>query len=125
VGLEGTPTIEAFLAEALSVARRAAWTLAWSRTRTPIDLSGPGWQEDRVAIPEGEPIDPLWTDRPAVPGDPIVRHPLRYAGESAETKIQRLRAALTAADADVHVIPALDSIAWLFNLRATTFDSSR
>lgn len=118
VGVEGTSTIEAFLAGALKRGQACGVDPhLFSHTdadRLERALAGKGIG---LRFPKENPIDALWTDRPAVPGDPIVRHPLRYAGESTETKLESLRAALTAADADAHVIPALDAIAWLFNLR--------
>lgn len=60
------------------------------------------------------PIDALWTDRPAPPQDFIQIHPLSYAGESNESKRKRIGAALKA---DHVLITACDSIAWLLNIR--------
>ncbi len=44
-------------------------------------------------------------------------HPAGVAGRTAREKLADLRAALRARGADAHPIAALDSIAWLFNLR--------
>jgi Xaa-Pro aminopeptidase len=67
---------------------------------------------------EHNPIDRIWTDRPAQPFSAIVPHPGQYAGRSAEEKRMDVAAALTAAGAQAMVINQLESIAWLFNLRA-------
>ena len=55
------------------------------------------------------PIDALWTDRPARAERRGRRlHPARYAGESAGAKIKKLRAALKDADARADVRSACD-----------------
>ena len=66
-----------------------------------------------------EPCEELWTDRPTLPSSPIVIHPLELAGESAESKIQRIREAVRAQGANATIITQLDDIAWTLNLRGT------
>jgi Xaa-Pro aminopeptidase len=63
---------------------------------------------------EPNPIDALWTDRPAPPSAPIATRPLRLAGERAEAKLARLRAGL---DADALFVSDPHNIAWAFNIR--------
>ena len=63
------------------------------------------------------PIDRLWTDRPAVPLEQVTIHPLAFAGEEARDKIARLQASLAEKKADAAVLAQADSIAWLFNIR--------
>lgn len=70
-----------------------------------------------AALPEN-PIDPLWTTRPPRPVSPLARLDVRYAGEADEVKRARMGAAVADAGADVAVITAADSMAWLLNLRA-------
>ena len=43
---------------------------------------------------DGNPIDQIWTDRPAPPLARIAIHPIEYAGELAKDKLARLAAAL-------------------------------
>ncbi|MBP7669496.1 MAG: aminopeptidase P family protein [Candidatus Eisenbacteria bacterium] len=64
-------------------------------------------------------VDPLWDDRPPMPRGAIDRHADRFAGETAEAKLARVREELIKADADAHIVTALDAIAWLFNIRGT------
>jgi Xaa-Pro aminopeptidase len=61
-------------------------------------------------------VDQLWTDRPAASLAPVVVHPTRYAGESLTSKLKRIRAELAAQDCTVHVVGALDAVAWLLNI---------
>ncbi|MDP2621914.1 MAG: aminopeptidase P family protein [Hyphomicrobiales bacterium] len=66
---------------------------------------------------ETNPIDAIWTDRPAPPLGPVVLHPSSLAGESAESKISRLSNRLGELRADAVILTRPDSIAWLFNIR--------
>ncbi len=61
------------------------------------------------------PLDEAWTARPAQPCAPVVPHPLAYAGEDSKAKRARIGAAL--GEADVAVLTAPASMAWLFNIR--------
>ena len=63
------------------------------------------------------PVDSVWRDRPPAPLAPVLPHPVEFAGESSEDKRARIAAALAAKDADVALITAPDSIAWLLNVR--------
>ncbi|MGD1037013.1 MAG: aminopeptidase P family protein [Roseiarcus sp.] len=64
---------------------------------------------------DSNPIDAIWTDRPAAPLRAVSAHPARLSGESAGAKIARVRAALGGKDgllvSDAH------DVAWLFNIR--------
>ena len=61
------------------------------------------------------PLDAIWTDRPAPPLGAVTLHPARFSGETAEAKIARIQAALGKADALVLSDP--HAVAWAFNLR--------
>lgn len=66
-----------------------------------------------------DPLEIVWTDRPAIPQNSVEIQPLCYAGETAASKIERLRKALRQQHADGMLISALDDIAWILNLRGT------
>lgn len=66
-----------------------------------------------------DPLEELWTDRPAIPQNEVVVHPMEYAGETATSKIERIRKALRAQHADGILVTALDDIAWTLNLRGS------
>jgi len=66
-----------------------------------------------------EPASSLWTDRPALPDRPIEIQPLEYAGETAQSKMQRIREAVRDKGANATIITQLDEIAWTLNLRGT------
>lgn len=64
------------------------------------------------------PIDAVWHDQPEEPNKPVVSHPLEYAGVASGEKRDELAKILKEKGADVGVLTALDSIAWLFNIRS-------
>jgi Xaa-Pro aminopeptidase len=60
-----------------------------------------------------------WPDRPALPECKVFVHDIKYAGESAASKIARLLAAADKAEMAKSVfISALDEIAWTLNIRS-------
>ncbi len=67
-------------------------------------------------------VDLLWKDRPQLPDEAVFIHEEKYAGESAQSKLARIRARMAAEGADVHILTTLDAIAWTFNIRSTDVD---
>jgi Xaa-Pro aminopeptidase len=63
------------------------------------------------------PIDAIWRDRPAPSAAPFKIQRDEHAGRSAADKRAEVAAWLKARGADAVVISALDSIAWLLNVR--------
>lgn len=66
---------------------------------------------------ESNPVDAIWQDRPPPPIAPVRLQEERFAGEGSAEK--RLRMAKQVADkgADLLLLTAADSIAWLLNVR--------
>ena len=65
------------------------------------------------------PIDAIWSDQPAPSSAPAYPHPLELAGQPASEKREAITQWLADHRCDAVVIAALDSIAWLFNLRGS------
>ena len=63
------------------------------------------------------PIDAVWTDRPAPPNAAAEPHPLAHAGRSASEKREQIAALLREAKQDAAVLSDPASIAWLLNIR--------
>ncbi|MBR5593543.1 MAG: aminopeptidase P family protein [Bacteroidaceae bacterium] len=64
-----------------------------------------------------DPFDDLWQERPAVPLSVAQIMPEEVSGESAVSKIARLREFLKNDGVDGMVVTMLDEVAWLTNLR--------
>jgi len=62
-------------------------------------------------------VDVIWVDRPPPPRAPVRPHPLEYAGESAEAKLDRIRRKLEEAKVLALVVSDPHNLAWAFNLR--------
>ena len=71
-----------------------------------------------VAV-DGNPIDALWTDRPAPPAGKVTLRDIRFAGESAADKLKRVQAEIKKLRADVAVVSDPQNVAWAFNIRGT------
>ncbi|MEQ8587683.1 MAG: aminopeptidase P family protein [Thalassobaculaceae bacterium] len=66
---------------------------------------------------EANPIDALWTDRPAPPLGPVEVLATTLTGLDAAAKRERISTGLAAQDIDATVLNQPESIAWLLNLR--------
>ena len=66
-----------------------------------------------------DPLKVIWKDRPAIPSGMAIVHPQKYAGESAQSKIARIRQALRERHVEGMLVSALDDIAWALNIRGT------
>lgn len=62
-------------------------------------------------------VDLIWEDRPAISPSKIYCLSETLTGESYTSKLQRLQNCLRDESLDYHLIPCLEEIAWLFNLR--------
>ena len=65
-----------------------------------------------------DPVAGIWNDRPLLAfSDP---YPIddKYAGESSENKLIRIREEMLLSGCDTHLISSLSDIAWICNLRA-------
>lgn len=59
----------------------------------------------------------IWEDRPALVHHSVSLLEERYSGESAASKISRLREKMQEEEATMHILTSLDDIAWLLNIR--------
>lgn len=64
-------------------------------------------------------VGEIWKERPDFNGNEIYELPLEAVGETAESKLKRLRLAMEEKGADYHIITGLEEIAWLYNLRGS------
>lgn len=68
---------------------------------------------------DGNPVDAIWTDRPAPPLGTIVPHDLRFAGEDVPGKLLRIRDMIAKLRADALVVSDPHNVAWTFNIRGS------
>lgn len=117
-GLPDTPSIVEYLCENLSEGDKVGvngMLMSIDETaalRSRLNAAGIGLDVDF------DPIDRVWSDRPALPSDKIFIHDEKYAGESAASKIGRILESAKAQGAQAYFTSALDEIAWLLNIRS-------
>ena len=112
-GLKETPSIPAFLNQSISKNEvvsiygeiTSIATLAnWEKQLTHITINT---KEDFIS--------PVWTNRPELPQTEAYIYDLKFAGESAESKIKRIRESIV--EGQTLLVSALDEIAWTLNIR--------
>ena len=109
----------------------------WLATNAPKDvkigydawLHGVGWAEQAAAVLAARgvelvplsdnPIDAVWQDRPAPSDAPAIPYADALAGRNSADKRAAVADWLKAEGHDATVITALDSVAWLLNIRGT------
>jgi Xaa-Pro aminopeptidase len=91
----------------------------WLHTKIAVDQFAAACSEvgARLVPSQPNPIDAIWVDRPDDPLGIVTLHPLRFAGESARSKLSRVQAGAKAADGTVVTDP--HDIAWLLNIRGS------
>jgi Xaa-Pro aminopeptidase len=69
-----------------------------------------------VAV-ESNPLDSVWTERPAPPLGPVAIHGVQFSGEAEAEKLGRIRGEITKLGADALVLSDSHAVAWTFNIR--------
>lgn len=117
-GIEGTPNyIDWIISESEVGAKVAVNALAtshanWEELKTKLEKNN----RHLIDLPL---LEDVWTDRGEVSKNPIFVHPLKFAGESVESKLQRIREEIKKESATAHIISSLDDVAWTLNLRGS------
>ena len=81
-----------------------------------------GQSLDLISI-EHNPIDQLWHDRPAATLSSAELMTEKFSGQTSQEKRQQIAQQLIQHNADAVVLTALDSIAWILNIRGTDVPS--
>ncbi len=122
LGMKGVPSVERWLAQ--EEQRIGKLRLGFD----PFVLAPQTYHQYRKHLtdPQSEmvPISPnlidlVWKDRPEAPRRPIYELEVVYAGESVESKLTRVRAAMSKQGVKALILTKLDEIAWLTNLRGS------
>ena len=120
--VEGTPTITKWLGMKLSAVESPSVGVdGMVNSAAAVDALIAGLRaEGGITVRTNfDPLSVIWHDRPPVPADKVVVHPLEYAGEPCREKLERIRRSLRERHAYGMLVSALDDIAWTLNLRGT------
>lgn len=66
---------------------------------------------------EENPVDKIWREQPEPPSEAVMIHGLAYAGETVESKRQRVGKLVEEAGAEAALLALPDGINWLLNIR--------
>ena len=120
--IEGTPTIAEWLGNVLPKGSTVAVD-AWVNTTSDVEnLQNELKPYGLTLRTDLDPYKELWIDRPSLPSSKAFIQGLEYAGESAASKIQRIRKALSSQQTSGQkesaiILSSLEEVAWTLNLR--------
>ena len=69
-----------------------------------------------VAV-DSNPLDPVWTERPAPPLGPVSIHGVQFSGEIEAEKLKRIRLEISKLGVEALVLSDSHAVAWTFNIR--------
>jgi Xaa-Pro aminopeptidase len=73
-------------------------------------------EAELIAV-DSNPLDSVWTERPAPPLGPVSVHGTGFAGETETDKLQRIRLEIGKLGVDALVLSDSHAVAWTFNIR--------
>ena len=118
--IEGTPTISQWLGRKLAVNGGTVVGIDGmvNSVNTVEALAAELRAEGGITLRTNfDPLKVIWKDRPEIPSDVAIAQPKKYAGESVQSKISRIREALRERHVEGMLVSALDDIAWALNIR--------
>ncbi len=117
--IEGTPGVSEWLATTVEPGGRVGVD-AWCCTSADFSTMQAELSAHGIRLVEaGDPYADIQPERPAIPSNVIEIQPLEFAGETATSKIRRIRQAVNGRGAHAIVVSMLDEVAWTLNLRGT------
>lgn len=113
-------TIEGWLSENISKDARIGYD-PWLHSRKWADRVSAQIARvgARLVAVQGNPIDAVWQDQPLPSAAPALIHADEFAGANSASKREQIATWLQDEGHDAAVISALDSIAWLLNIRGS------
>src|SRR5580692_8715203 len=66
---------------------------------------------------DGNPVDTVWTERPAPPLAPVTVHGPQFSGEAETEKLKRIALEIDKLGVDALVLSDAHAVAWTFNIR--------
>ncbi|MCI9285628.1 MAG: aminopeptidase P family protein [Muribaculaceae bacterium] len=123
-GLPETPSVTDYLLDHVGAGQTVGLNgLLMSVNETAALRSALNSRGIRLAV-DFDPIDKVWTDRPALPADKVFIHDVKYSGETASSRIARILDGVKPLGADAYFTSALDEIAWTLNIRSNDVNCS-
>lgn len=116
-GLPHTPSIEEWLITELGENSYVGIDGNVYAAREAINLTQKLNKKKLHVLSDYDPFTAIWHDRSGIPENKSFILPEKYTGESAESKIARICTEIEKEGAEGLIVAALDTIAWIFNIR--------
>lgn len=115
MGVEGTPSISAYIVDYLSSGSVVGFD-GRLFSEAMVEIYEEAFdKKDLILKTDLDLVDRIWKDRPVLPHTSTFHFEKQYAGKTMGEKIAAVRDILSA---DHLMITKVDQVAWLFNLRA-------
>ncbi|MEG2193074.1 MAG: aminopeptidase P family protein, partial [Oscillospiraceae bacterium] len=117
MGEEGVPTVKEYLKQTLKKGDVLAFDGRVLSAKEGTEYEKELGQQGVMLYTKEDLTDSVWACRPEMSCQPVFVLEEKYAGKSVAEKLSDLRKKMEEKSADVHILGALDDIAWLFNIR--------
>ena len=119
MGTAGVPTVEEYVCSLAKAGESCGVDFSVISSHFAADMSDMLAGREIALRDTGDWFETLWTDRPAMPTDPVYLLEEKYTGMSVSAKLAAIREVMAKAGADMHVVNVLDDIAWTLNVRGS------
>ncbi len=119
----GFPTIKEYLEQILSEGQSLGFDGRVVKADAAIEYEEILERKNGRLIWDKDLAEGIWQERPALIHNPAFVLEECYSGESASSKIARVREKMREKGCSVHILTSLDDIAWLLNIRGNDVES--
>ena len=119
MGTAGVPSVEQYVCSLAKAGESCGVDFSVISSHFAADMSDMLAGREIALRDTGDWFADLWTDRPAMPTDPVYLLEEKYTGMSVSAKLAAIREVMRKAGADMHVVNVLDDIAWTLNVRGS------
>lgn len=117
MGEEGVPTVKEYVEQNLKEGGYLGFDGRVINAKDGEDYEKTAAGRQGTVYADEDLVGVIWEGRPELPKNPVFVLEGKYAGESTESKLKRLREKMAEKKAGIHILTSLYDIAWLFNIR--------
>ncbi len=117
MGEEGVPTVKEYVEKNLTEGGCLGFDGRVINAKDGEDYEKTTAGRQGTVYADEDLVGVIWEGRPELPKNPVFVLEGKYAGESTESKLKRLREKMAEKKAGIHILTSLYDIAWLFNIR--------
>ena len=117
MGEEGVPTVKLYVEQNLKEGGCLGFDGRVINAKDGEDYEKTAAGRQGTVYADEDLVGVIWEGRPELPKNPVFVLEGKYAGESTESKLKRLREKMAEKKAGIHILTSLYDIAWLFNIR--------